>query len=125
MLLEDVPAEQPDRRARLEATLGAAGEVLTQINLALTPAEGRVITQESVSGLYQRLRDPQQRIVHAITAMMSTPGSILDTQFAQDLERILVAAHRLVPEGKTPSAASSGAARAAAGPGQALILVGD
>lgn len=125
MLLEDVPATEPDRRARLEATLGAARDVLTLINGALTPVEGRAIAVAAVAELYQQLREPQQRIVRAVTAMMSTPGSILDTQFAQDLEHILVAAHKLVPEGKLTHAATPVGAKGPVGEGQALILIVD
>ncbi|MEO6067052.1 MAG: protein kinase [Gemmatimonadota bacterium] len=125
MLLEDVPATEPDRRARLEEALGAARDVLRLINGALTPVEGRAIPAAAVTELYQRLRDPQQRIVRSVTAMMSTPGTILDTQFAQDLERILVAAHRLVPEGKAPAPVAIAGSSGGGVAGQALILVVD
>ena len=104
MLLED--SSDPaltERRARLEETLGAAREALELINATLGAARGAGAGE--VAQLYDALRGPRGRIVAAITALQ--PGTVdgRDGSFSDDLEKILVAAQRLVPSGTAGSAA--------------------
>jgi DNA-binding response OmpR family regulator len=131
MLLEDVsePAHAACR-ASLEQALGAARQVLAMINTALAPTRTSVDSHDLLT-LYDSLRTHQQKIVRTISSLISAPPGPPDDTFAQDLQRILAAAERLVPANMYQSAAHgiSGAARSspsiAAAPVCRILVVDD
>jgi CheY-like chemotaxis protein len=109
MLLED--AGEPalaGRRERLEKTLAAARQALVLINAALGSARGA--GAGDVAGLYDSLREPQGRIIQAVSGLLSSEDAS-DAALHADLKKILAAAERLVP--------GNGALAASASPDQA------
>jgi DNA-binding response OmpR family regulator len=98
MLLEDaVDPSLADRRTALQQTIDAAREVLTLINATL-PSTRTEIPVSDVVSLYTSLRGPQERIVRAIGRLRRASGPAADPELEADLDRILRAAERLVPD---------------------------
>ncbi len=97
MLLEDAAdAALASRRARLQETLRAAREALDVIN-----------GTDDVAKLHEALREPQGRIVAAITALLPGSDDRQGGSFTADLRKILGAAERLVPSGAGTSASAT------------------
>jgi len=96
MLLEDAPPEDTARRAPLQEILAAAQDVLARISVVLAPTLSQVAA-EALTGLYGDLREPQARIVRAVTALQTQSGSALDAAALDDLGKILHAAEQLAP----------------------------
>jgi CheY-like chemotaxis protein len=126
MLLEDAADEAlAGRREPLQQTLAAARQALELINAALGTT--RAAGAADVARLHDDLREPRNRIVQAITALLSVSDE-RDTAFSADLRKILTAAERLVPTPAPAVAVSAPAAPvevSAAGPPRARILVVD
>ena len=131
MLLEDAADDAlAERREPLQQTLSAARQALELINATLGTA--RAAGAGEVARLHEDLRQPRDRIVQAITGLLSaTDGR--DAAFSADLQKILTAAGRLVPSGAaraTESAAPaepvpSAAPEAAGGPHARILVVDD
>ncbi len=103
MLLEDAADEAlAERRGPLQQTLTAARQALELINATLGTA--RAAGAGEVSRLYDDLREPRDRIVQAITGLLSASDG-RDPTFSADLQKILTAAGRLVPSGAAGSTA--------------------
>jgi CheY-like chemotaxis protein len=107
MLLEDVPADDRALRGPLEEILAAAQDVLARISSVLAPTLSQV-PGESLLGLYGDLREPQQRIVRAVTALQTAGGAPLDAAALDDLGKILRAAEQLTPNTAPRGDAPSG-----------------
>lgn len=96
MLLEDLPAGAgPEERAALEETLDRAREILELIQAALPPTRTEVEDRD-VTALLERIREPQQRIVRALSGLLATGP---DTPIAEDLTKIIRAAGQLLALG--------------------------
>ena len=95
MLLEDLPPEDEEHRAPLEAILVAARDALEHISAVLVPSE--TPATETVRRLYAELEEPQARIIRAVTSLISAQD--LGESAAEDLRRILHAAEQLRPAG--------------------------
>lgn len=121
MLLEDLDAAgRAESRRGIEETLGAARDVLTLINDTLGPSRADV-EEAALRVLYDSLREPQQRIIGQVRALLGRSDDTPIPTFEQDLRKIMRAAERLVPkehEARTPAeagaAAEAGEARAEA-----------
>ncbi len=101
MLLEDAADEAlAERREPLQQTLTAARQALALINATLGTA--RAAGAGEVARLYDDLREPRDRIVQAITGLVSVSDG-RDAVFSADLQKILTAAGRLVPSGAAGS----------------------
>ena len=124
MLIEDLEGpEHAEQRVALERTIEAAREALRVISLVLAPTRDSVEPAE-LTEMYQRLEEPQQRILASVRALLAAAGEVSTPTFAQDLHKIEEAAGRLVP--RQPVAAPAPAdAGAAAGTGKARVLVVD
>lgn len=131
MLLEDAADEAlAGRREPLEQTLAAARQALALINATLGTT--RAAGAADVTRLYDDLREPRDRIVRAISALLSVSDE-RDTAFSGDLRKILTAAERLVPTpgpavpvpGQATAAPAAPLAASDAGPPRARILVVD
>ena len=96
MLLEDATGpENAGRRKALEESLEAVREVLARINSGL-PSAGAEVTERDVAALYEALREPQGRIVRAMTELLAAANSAQDEGFKEDVSRIRSAAERLI-----------------------------
>ena len=126
LLLEDAPPEDTARRAPLQEILAAAQDVLSKISLVLAPTRSQVAA-DSLARLYGDLREPQQRIVRAVTTLQTATGAALDAAAIADLGKILRAAEQLAP--RLPSAAvtatGTGAATGALEAAAAVLVVDD
>jgi CheY-like chemotaxis protein len=123
MLIEDLGGpEHAEQRKALEATIAAAREALRAISLVLAPTRDAIEPGE-LTGLYQQLAVPQQRILDAVRALLAAAGEVPTATFADDLRKIEEAAGRLVP--KPVQAAAPAAGTRAAGDGRARVLVVD
>ena len=129
MLLEDSQKEEhAERRAALEEVIGAAGEILAEINTRLPPSLAEP-TEEHVRTLYAAFQEPRARVVAATDRLGALPGVADDADFASDLGRIREAAEKLAPgaeAAREPVAEEAGAGSGGTGEeDQALILVVD
>ena len=100
MLLED--ATEPDladRRAALEVALQAVRDALTVINTTVPATRDNLRTTDVIQ-LHESLREPQSRILHAVTVLLGTDASSTDEGFAADLQRVKSAAEQLVEIGR-------------------------
>ncbi len=98
MLLEDaIEAEQNDRRQALEETLAAARDVLRLISTKLPPSDDDV-PQSDIAALNESLREPQRRILGAMTTTLEADGAASDAAFVDDVRRIIASAEKLVTE---------------------------
>ena len=94
MLLEDLGPDHSERRTALEEAVGAARDVLSLVSVSL-PAGRTEVAQGEVAALYESLREPQQRILRALTPLLGD-GADAGDEFVADLKKILNAAERLV-----------------------------
>ncbi len=107
MLLEDIPVEAAsDRRGALEGVMVDARGALGLINSALNQDRGAMARAE-LESLYEALREPQRKIVDAVTSLLAG-ASADDPTLVDDLGRILAAAHKLVPSSQATAAAGDG-----------------
>lgn len=124
MLLEDLEGPgQESRRAALHQAVAAARDALAVISLVLAPTRDAVEPAE-LDSLYQKLEEPQHRILDTIRALLEAAGEAPTPAFAEDLRKIMDAAERLVPRerlAKPPAASDAAAAKN----GKARVLVVD
>ena len=100
MLLED--ATDPDlaqRKAALEEALQAVRDALAVIDTTV-PATRENLRTTDIVQLHESLREPQSRILHAITVLLGTDTSSTDEGFVADLLRVKAAAEQLVEIGR-------------------------
>jgi CheY-like chemotaxis protein/tRNA A-37 threonylcarbamoyl transferase component Bud32 len=122
MLLEDLDAPaHAVERAALQKTIAAAREALTAISSVLAPTRETVDASE-LAALYERLAEPQRRILDAVRSLLAASGEPPTPNFAEDLQRILDAATRLVPADQHLQAASSPAAGRSRGIAHILVV---
>ncbi len=97
MLLED--AHEPDFTHRQQALIDAlhASRSVTSLIDASLPAGVTVLDPKAVPGLYDAIRDPQARILTAMSSLLAN-GKAADTaEYIGDVRRIREAAERLIP----------------------------
>lgn len=124
MLIEDLEGpEHAEHRAALGRTLDAARDALRLISLVLAPTRDSVEPAE-VAALYQKLEDPQRRILHVVRTLLAAGGAPTPT-FLDDLRKIEEATGRLVPKSSTSAAASPEAPDPTPGGTRARVLVVD
>ena len=148
MLAEDATGPAlAGRRAHLEETIAAARDILALI-ASMLGSNHADVSRGDVARLYEALRQPRQRIVSAVTAVLGAPDAQQDASLAEDLGRVLAAAGRLagpadasavsgVPVSDAPAgqdaegtgaggdASAAAAENGTGGPRQARILVVD
>ena len=123
MVLEDaIEASEGERKALSEEVLAAAREVLGRINTTLAPSRPEVARTE-VSSLFAAMREPQQRILRAVNAMLDSAGVAPGGPLDEDLRRILKAAEHLVPADAVAAVAPAANGRATAEPATAAARV--
>ncbi len=83
MLLEDLGPDRSERRTALEEAVGAARDVLSLVSVSL-PAGRTEVAQGDVAALYESLREPQQRILRALTPLVGD-GADAGDEFVADL----------------------------------------
>ncbi|MDH3732486.1 MAG: protein kinase [Gemmatimonadota bacterium] len=129
MLLEDSEGEaHAARRGQIEAIIGAAGDILKEINTALPPTLSEP-SDEDVRALYAAFQSPRERVLASVEALRGMPDVAADEGFTGDLERIREAAEKLAPPGiataeRESSRQATDADRSAEN-GRARILVVD
>ncbi len=126
MLLEDVPPDDGSRRAPLEEILAAAQDVLAKISAVLAPTLPQ-IPAEALTRLYGDLREPQNRIIGAVTTLQTAAGAALDAAALEDLGKILRAAEQLAPRANTsaPGISPAGATGTTADAASTVLVVDD
>ena len=94
LLLEDTEPVQSDRRNRLQGSLQAVREALDLINSSL-PSHGHRVTQLDVESLYEKLREPQARIMNLISGIADADGAGASAELIADVHRIRHATEQL------------------------------
>jgi CheY-like chemotaxis protein/RIO-like serine/threonine protein kinase len=123
MVLEDaIEASEGERKAMSEEVLAAAREVLGWINTTLAPSRPEV-TRTEVNSLFAAMREPQQRVLRAVNAMLASAGVAPGGPLDEDLRRILKAAEQLVPADSVAAVAPAASGRASAQPATAAARV--
>ena len=109
MLLEDtVDPDLTERRVALEDALDAVKDALAVIDTSV-PASTDTLQTRDIVQLNDSLREPQSRILHAVTVLLGTDSSSSDDGFVADLMRVKAAAEQLAEIGqRTKPAADSG-----------------
>ena len=105
LLLEDVGPEQADRRGRLKGALETVRVALDIINSSL-PSNGRVVTRRDVESLYEKLRDPQARILDLVGGILDGDEAANDELIA-DVGRIRHATEQLAAVDRASAEARS------------------
>jgi DNA-binding response OmpR family regulator len=119
MLLED--ATEPDlaeRKTALEDALAAVRDALAVIDTTVPATKDDLRTTDVVQ-LHESLRDPQSRILHAVTVLMGTDTSSTDEGFVADLMRVRAAAEQLVEIGQRTKDAPEATSEASSESGSA------
>jgi DNA-binding response OmpR family regulator len=106
MLLEDATEpELTERRAVLEEALEAVREAVAVIDTAV-PATSEDLRTTDIVRLHESLREPQSRILRAITLLLGADTTSADEGFVADLRRVKAAAEQLVEIGRGAGPAS-------------------
>jgi CheY-like chemotaxis protein len=97
MLLEDAEdADFAHRRQSISEALQASRQVTSLIDAGL-PAGVTVLNPEAVRVLYDAIRDPQTRILAAMSALLLNGIAADSAEYIGDVRRIREAAERLIP----------------------------
>jgi len=97
MLLEDAEdADFAHRRQSISEALQASRQVTSLIDAGL-PAGVTVLNAEAVRVLYDAIRDPQTRILAAMSALLLNGIAADSAEYIGDVRRIREAAERLIP----------------------------
>ena len=133
LMLEDASGEPGGvREVSLRAAIGAARDVLTMIDGALS-ASGRDVTRVDVLALQQQLQGPHDHIMQAVEVLAASADASREAEFAADVEKVRRATGNLLVnhldpvtpiDGKrsSPDTATTATIPVASGKGRILVV---